>query len=226
MRSRSWKLFRGQLALALKCGSVALLFLVSVLIVACGASNATQVPGSPPVTVTINLNQTFASPTPALPPYSCGAWATQTTPGYSPSAVVQVYAKFVQNVAGNPVGMGNAHAQATVLWPAGAPTVIPTTTTSDGLAVFSVPLQPSALNKIVLVEVNFTSADGQHTCNVSGAQDAFFTAIYVSPTASPSPSPSNNPPPGPTGTPGFPFPSATSSPSTSPSPTATGRPKP
>lgn len=220
MRSRSWTLLRRRFALSLKCGSVFGLFLVSVLIVACGANNTAQVPGSPPVTVTINLNQTFASPTPTMPPYSCGAWATQTSPGYSPGATVDVYAKFVQNVNGNPVGMNNAQANATVLWPGGGQQQIPTRTSSDGLAVFQVPLQPAAVGHVVLVAVEFTSADNQHTCNVSGSQDAFFTPIYASPTASPSASPSPSQPgggaPSPTGTgspTGFPtFPSLTRTP--------------
>src|SRR5579883_3409263 len=117
MFSRFWSLFRSQPGLLLKSGSVCFLFLISVLIVACGANNSAQVPGSPPVTVTINLDQTFGSPTPALPPYSCGAWATQSTPAYAPNAIVDVYAKFVQNVNGNPVGMGGAHGIAYVSWP-------------------------------------------------------------------------------------------------------------
>ena len=197
MCSRFWHRLRENPGLALKCGSVFSLFLVSVLIVACGANNTAQVPGSPPVTVTINLNQSFASPTPALPPYSCGAWATQSTPAYYPNAIVDVYAKFVQNVNGNPVGMNNAQAQATILWPGGSPTYINKQTTSDGLAVFPIPLQPSALDHVVLVSVAFTSADGQHTCSVTGSQDAFFTAISASPTASPSPgSTSTATPPG------------------------------
>lgn len=202
MCSRLLPRLRGRFSLVFKCGSVFCLFLVSILIVACGANNTAQVPGSPPVTVTINLNQSFASPTPTLPPYSCGAWATQSTPAYYPGAVVDVYAKFVQNVDGNPVGMNNAHANATVSWPDGGNTLVPANTTSDGLAVFPIPLQASALNHVVLVSVVFTSADGQHTCKVTGSQDAFFTAIVVSPTASPSPTGTpTTTPGGPGGTP-------------------------
>lgn len=205
MCSRLWQLLRGHLSLVFKCGSVFCLFLVSILIVACGANNTAQVPGSPPVTVTINLNQNFASPTPTLPPYSCGAWATQSTPGYYPGAVVDVYAKYVRNVDGNPVGMDQAQANATVSWPGGGNTVIPEKTTQDGLAVFPVPLQQSAVGHVVLVSVTFTSADGQHTCTVQGSQDAFFTAVIASPTASPSPTGTQGGPPGwpggsPTGT--------------------------
>jgi len=217
MFSRLWQVFREQPVLLLKSGSVCVLFLLSVLIVACGAGSGVQVPGSPPVTVTINLNQTYASPTPPLPPYSCGAWATQSTPAYALNAIVDVYAKFVQNVGGNPVGMGSAHAVAYVSWPDGTASQIPTTTSSDGLAVFQIPLQPSSLNRVVLVAVSFTSADGQHTCNVAEDQRAFFTAIQVSPTASPSASPTGTPSPGATGTP-LPFPSISPGPKRTPTP--------
>ncbi|MGH2508725.1 MAG: hypothetical protein ACRDHZ_15170, partial [Ktedonobacteraceae bacterium] len=82
MRSRIWHGLRAHLSLTLKCGSILFLFLISVLVVACGANNTAQVPGDPPVTVTINLNQTFASPTPTQAPYACGAWATVSTPAY------------------------------------------------------------------------------------------------------------------------------------------------
>ncbi len=186
MCSRIWNLVREHFALSIKCSSVLFLFSISILIVACGANNSTAAPGAPPVTVTINLDQTFASPTPPLPPYSCGAWATQTTPSFSSNGLVSVYGKYVQNVSGNPVGMDRAAAVATVNWPGGSATTYNTQTSSDGLAVFQVPLQPEALNHVVLVSITFTSSDGQHTCTVP--QPAFFTAINVSPTPSPTPS--------------------------------------
>lgn len=193
MRSRLQNLLRKHFALALKCGSVLFLFVVSVLVVACGANNTAQVPGAPPVTVTINLNRVFSSPTPPLAPYACGAWATQTTPAYYPNAFVGVYAKFVQNVDGNPVGMPNAQAQATISWPNGTATTMNATTKGDGLAVFQIPLQQMAVGHVVLVSVAFTSSDGQHTCTVKDSQSAFFTAILSSPTAQPSPSATDTP---------------------------------
>lgn len=215
MRSQSWNIFRGRLALGFKFTAIFSLFLVSVLIVACGGNpSSTAGLGSPPPTLTINLNQIFASPTPTLPPYSCGAWVTQTSPAYHPNAVVAVYAKYVQNVNGNPQGMNQAHAQATVLWPAGTSTSFSVTTTQDGLAVFIVPLQASAVGHETLVEVSFTSQDGKHTCNVTGTQDAFFVAVIASPTASPTGQP------GGTTTPGA-GPSPTGSPDNQASPTPT-----
>lgn len=193
MCSQLWKRLREHLAFSLKCSSVLFLFLVSILVVACGANNTTQAPGAPPVTVTINLNQTFASPTPTMAPYSCGAWALNTTPSYSPGGSVAVYAKYVQNVDGNPQGM-NATAQATISWPNGQVAIMNANTTSDGLAVFFVGMEPSALMHVVLVNVTFTSSDRQHTCTTP--QAAFFTAIAVSPT--PTPSPTAPPMPSPT----------------------------
>lgn len=225
MRSRIWNLLRKHLSLSLKCGSVLFLFLISVLVVACGANNTAQVPGDPPVTVTINLNQTFASPTPALAAYSCGAWATDATPVYSTTGTVQVYAKFVQNVDGNPVGMAGARAHADFLWPSDPPTGENAVTTSDGLAVFSAPMQPSALNHVVLVDVSFVSADGQHACSDTDQDNknnaAFFTAIEVSPTATPSVVPTGQPGGGPpiicpTGVPNFLNPCFTPSPTKTP----------
>lgn len=199
MRLRLWNGLRGHLGLVLKCGSVLFLFLLSVLVVACGANSTTQAPGDPPVTVTINLNQTFASPTPPLAEYSCGAWATESTPAYNPGAPVEVYAKFVHNVGGNPVGMAGARAHATFLWPGGTPTGVDATTTSDGLAIFTTQMQPGVLNRVVLVDVSFASADG-HACsddNNNGKNNAaFFTPISVSPTAPPPGGGGGNPPPG------------------------------
>lgn len=196
MCSRIWKRLREHLAFSLKCSSALFLLLVSILVVACGASNTIQAPGTPQVTVTINLNQTFASPTPTMAAYSCGAWALNTTPSYNPNGFVPVYAKYVHSVNGNPQAMPEANAQAVISWPDGHTSSMNATTTQDGLAVFQVGMQPSALNHVVLINVTFTSQDGQHTCTTPVA---FFTAIQVSPTASPSPSPSNNPNPSPTG---------------------------
>lgn len=213
MFSRIWNLLREHFSLSLKFGSVLFLFSVSVLIVACGANNSTQAPGAPPVTITINLNQSFASPTPPLAEYSCGAWATQSTPAYSLNGIVGVYAKFVHNVNGNPVGMDKATAQATVRWPDGKQQQMNVATTADGLAVFQVAMQASALNHVVLVDVVFTSADGQHVCNVP--EPAFFTAVVGTATPSPGTKPSPQPTsPSATETPGYPFPTPTDTPDT------------
>jgi hypothetical protein len=214
MSSRIWKLLREHFAFTLKCGAVLGLFLVSFLVAACGANNTATAPGAPPVTLTINLNQTFASPTPTMAPYSCGAWVTFTTPAYNPNSIVEVYAKYVQNVDGNPQGMDKATAIATIQWPGAAATTVQETTGSDGLATFPISMQASALNHVVLITVTFTSQDGQHTCTTPSP--AFFTAVAASPTptATPTQAPTPDPFPGqptpsPTSGGGFPFPTPT-----------------
>jgi hypothetical protein len=175
-----------ELPLYLNSGAILFLLLLSVLIVACGSnssSNDTSL-GNPPVTVTIHLGNTNASPTPSLAPYWCGAWATNTTPIYNATTTVGVYAKFTHNVNGNPEGVDAATAIATVTWPDGSTNQSQTMTTSDGLAVFSISTvnKPFAVNGITLVTVNFTK-NGIPPCNVTPERAAFFTLVIVSPTA-------------------------------------------
>ncbi len=177
-------------AIALKIGSVLLFFLLlSVLIVACGSnpSTANVNLGAPPVTVTIDLgnNTTNVSPTPPLAPYWCGAWATNTSPIFNSTATVGVYAKFTQNVNGNPVGVSGATATASITWPDGSVTTQGAITTSDGLAVFFVPVanRADAVNHLTFVTVSFQK-DGAPPCNVTADRAAFFTLIVVSPTPS------------------------------------------
>ncbi len=210
---------RASLSLYLKCGAILLLFALSVLIVACSSSAPTDTSlGDPTVTVTINLNQSNSSPTPPLPPYTCGAWVTNTTPAYNTTSVVEVYAKFIHNDANdNPVGVGGASATATVLWPDGSTSTVTATTTSDGLAVFPVAIssKADAINKVVLVTVTFTSPDG-HSCTVNQNQAAYFTLVIVSPTATKGPTPTTTA----TGTPG-----GTATPTGTVRPTGTPGPK-
>ena len=152
------------------------LFVMSVLVTACGssASASTANPGDPPVTVTINIGNGGGSPTPSLPGYECGAWATNTTPLYGTRAV-GVYAKFVQLVNGSPVGVAGANATATVIWPDGATNIITGTTGSDGLVTFAVSTagRADALMKLVYITVAF-SANGVPPCNVNQDRAAFF----------------------------------------------------
>jgi hypothetical protein len=213
--------YKTSLHLIVKFGGIFLLLLLTVIVVACGNATTQTVPGTPVATLTVVFGQFEASPTPGLSQYYCGGWATDTTPGYSPNSIVNVYGKFTQTVNGNPVGVNGASAYATVLWPDGTSATEKTTTTSDGLAVFSIAMQASAINHVVLVQMTFTSPSGQ-TCSLTSP--AFFTAILVSPTATntavpsptntPSTTPSVSPTPGgtitPTGTPIiFPSPSPT-----------------
>src|SRR5436853_1858751 len=179
-----WKA-KTSFSLSLKCGAILLLFFLSVLIVACssGTGGSSTDLGNPQVTVTIQLGAN-GSPTPPLPDYWCGAWATQTSPVYNMTSTVGVYAKFVHNVNQNPVGVGEASATAIVRWADGTSNTQTVTTTNDGLAVFSIPTGGRAadINTVTLIEVDFVAKDGT-TCKVQNDRQAFFTLMVVSPTA-------------------------------------------
>jgi hypothetical protein len=200
------------LVLLAKCAGILALFVLAIIVVACGSDTTQVAPGTPVATLTIVFGQSNASPTPQLASYYCGGWATDTTPAYSPNSVINVYGKFTQTVSGNPVGVNGASAVATVIWPDGNTETEKTTTGSDGLAVFTIAMQASAINHVVLVQMSFTAPNGA-TCNLTSP--AFFTALLVSPTPTGTASPS------PTGS-GTPTPSVT--PSVSPSPGGTGTP--
>ena len=196
MRPQIWKQWKTNtpLALYLKCGALLVLFLFSVLIVACGGTVTNANLGQPAVTVTINLGQNAGSPTPPLPAYTCSAWVTNTSPGIYSSSTIGVYAKFVHNVNGNPEGVYPAQGTATVLWPDGNANVT-ANTTSDGLAIFPVSTanRSSDLNKIILVTIAFQGPQGVPPCNVTVDRAAFFTLVISSATAGASSSPTANP---------------------------------
>lgn len=180
--------------LIIKCIAIFALFFINVLVVACSTNSPGHLnPGTPVVTVTINLGQNIGSPTPTLSTYSCGGWATDTSPVYSASSIISFYGKFTKNNQGNPVGIGGASATATIYWPDGTVDTQTTTTTSDGLAVFAVAIKPSAINRLVTITMVFSSP--QASCTIPKA--AYFTAILVSPTPTKtaSPSPTGSAPP-------------------------------
>ncbi len=190
MRLQFWKQRQpgASSSLYLKCASIFVLFLLSMLIAACGNNGNSQAnPAGPDVTVTIRLGQSDNSPTPPLPAYNCGAWTTNTSPAYSTNLAVNIFAKYVHNVGGNPVGVPNANATASVLWPDGSIDNIPATTSQDGLAVFSVVVKPVGLNKVVLITVAFTNPNDGSTCNVSGDQAAYFTLVIAKASATAKP---------------------------------------
>ncbi len=175
----------------LKCGAIFLLFLLSVLIVACGGSGTDNSLGQPKVTVTVDLGQN-GSPTPPLFEYTCSAWANNTTPGLN-TPVIGVYAKYIHNVNGNPEGVGQVPATAVVNWYDGNASTITATTTSDGLAVFPVSTANRAadLGKIVRVTVTFQASPNAPACTVDGDRAAYFSLVIAtgtpvgSPTAAP-----------------------------------------
>jgi hypothetical protein len=200
--------------LIVKCCVVSFLFFMSILIVACSSNGTSQLnPGTPVVTVTINLGQNTGSPTPSLSPFYCGGWATDTSPSFGPTSTVSIFGKFTQIVDGNPLGIEGATATATIQWPDGTSDTMTTTTTSDGLAVFPVVIKPSAINKLVTISITFSKA-GIQQCTIPSA--AYFTAILVSPTPNKTamPSPSTTPS-------GSPTPVGSGTPTSTPSPTPT-----
>jgi len=179
------------LFLHIKYGSILLLVLLSVLIVACSSGSNTTANGGNTLgsgsTAVIHLNNTNLSPTPSLAPYWCGAWITKSTIPYDPNGVVALYAKYTRNVDGNPVGVAGAQVQALIHWGDGTtPAPLTQTTSADGLAVFFVPIgdKEGAMNKLSLVTFTF-SAPGATTCTVDDKRPASF--VVTAPAATPTP---------------------------------------
>jgi hypothetical protein len=176
----------------LKCGAILLLLSLSFLLIACGASDTGNTAGlnNPPVTVTIRFTNNLSS-LGTVSPYLCGAWTHDTTPGFNPGSQIPIYAHFVHNVNGNPVGVNGASAQASVQWADGSRANQAGTTTGDGLVVFyfTIPNRPDMVGKNNLVTVSFTAPNGQ-VCNIDNQSQpaAFFTLIEVSPTPTAAPS--------------------------------------
>lgn len=187
MWSQRWKQWQkyASIFFFFKCSSLAFFLILSILVVSCGNNSGQVATANPVVTVTVNLGQVNGSPTPQFPAYACGGWATNTSPPFSLSSIVDVYAKFTHTVQGNPEGVGGASGTAIVLWPDGTTDTLSATTGTDGLAVFPVALKPVALNKIVLIQISF-SKPGVPSCTIP--QAAYFTAVLVSPTSSGTPS--------------------------------------
>lgn len=178
-------------AFYLKCAAIFLLLLLSILVIACGASDPTAAnPNGPQVTVTINFNNNLSSLGTASP-YLCGAWVTNSTPAFNAGNKIPVYARFIHNVNSNPVGVSGASASARVEWADGGSDSQGATTTSDGLAVFyfTIPDRPAMVGRNNLVTVSFSGSNGQ-TCSVDNQHQpaAFFTLVAVSPTPTAIPS--------------------------------------
>ena len=76
---------KSHVSLCLKSAAVLLLLLLSMLVIACGESNANPTPdlGNPQIAVTIHFSNNM-SLIPTVAPYLCGAWITNTTPAFKP----------------------------------------------------------------------------------------------------------------------------------------------
>jgi hypothetical protein len=150
------------------------LFLLSMFFAACGTPTQAATT-TPAPTTTIHLQTQGGSSSSPFPGYTCGAWATNTTPAYN-NQPIAIYAKYTQNVDGNPQGVAAATATATLYWGDGAVDALAQTTTADGLAVFNFPDtgRAGAINKSSLVTVSFVKA-GTPGCVVDRDRAAFFT---------------------------------------------------
>ena len=144
-------------------GTIAVACLL-LLITACGPT-VNQV--KPQQTVTIGKTfQTQATPLPTVPPYRCGAWASNNAP--NTFSTILVLAKLTKNIK----GVQGATAAATVHF-AGGDVTLETTPTSDpdGMVSFTLPLQgqqPAGLP--TTVSVSFTIGGTTVQCS-----PAFFT---------------------------------------------------
>ncbi|GCE12611.1 hypothetical protein [Tengunoibacter tsumagoiensis] len=200
MQPQEEKQIKKGVSLYVKSGAILLLFVLSIIVVACGATNTTTTASNGPVpTVTIQLGKK-QSPTPPPPPFSCAAWVTETTPRAGVSTIV-VNAKYTRITNGNPEGISGATALATVHWAdKRADTTVSATTTPDGLATFpiSVPqdTNPALVNHVTLIDVTFNG--GGNTCTASQARAAYFVLLPATVTPTPSPDASATP----TGAPG------------------------
>lgn len=164
--------------------SLFFLLLGSLLLVGCGESTSTGAVMAPTPTLVISQNamNDNLSPTPTPLPFTCGAWITQPTIPVGTS-IIGVNAKFTRLVNGNPQGIGDATATATVYWGDQTTDSLSVQTTADGLAVFRIQAtnHNNAVNKESLVTVHFEKA-GVAACDVDTSRAAFFTLIMVTPT--------------------------------------------
>jgi hypothetical protein len=177
---------RSFVSLSFKYGFIFLLSALSIILVACGANSssgsniAAGATATPQATKTmINLNSVNQiSPTPTLPPQWCGIWITDESPVYSSNGTIPIYAKFVSQQNGNPVGIGNATVNITIQWgDLTTPPMNPVTTTANGLvtAYASMSGHSGAINKLSLVTATFTA--GSVTCSVGADRPASFALL-------------------------------------------------
>ena len=139
------------------------LLLLLCLLSAC-RSDAHQLEPSP--TVTINPNfQTQVGPVSTVPPYRCGAWASNNTPGAY--TTITIYAKLTKDVNGTPGIPATAIAHFKY-----ANITLDQQPVSDGngYVSFTLPLQGRQPRLIpATVDVKFATSDSSVQCS------AFFT---------------------------------------------------
>ncbi len=184
------------ISLSFKYGAIFLLLTLSIIIVACGSNTSgttitsagatTTATTTSKATPTINFSKVNQlSPTPTLPPQWCGIWVTNASPVFSSGGSIPIYAKFVSQQGGNPVGIAGAAVSITIQWgDLSTPISLQTITTSDGLATTYASMQGHsfAVNKLSLITATFSS--GSVSCSVGTDRPASF-ALVAGSTAKP-----------------------------------------
>src|SRR5689334_24742698 len=76
---KHYQKIESRLSLSFKCGAIFLLFLISVVIAACGAASGANPADMSGQQVTVTISFDNKTPIPTAPPYTCSAWITQST---------------------------------------------------------------------------------------------------------------------------------------------------
>ena len=123
----------------------------------------------PQQTIAINPNfQSQISPIPTVPPYRCGAWASNNAP--TPGAVITIYARLTQNAQ----GVQGISANAVVHFQSGDVALNQATSDLGGYVTFALSLQDRQPTKVpATVDVTFSGISGGSPVQCT----AFFTPM-------------------------------------------------
>jgi hypothetical protein len=130
-------------------------------------ATANSTPTQPTITINPNFHS-HISPIPTIPPYRCGAWASNNAP--DPGATIIIYARLTHNTQ----GVQGIAASAVVHFRSGDAGLNQTTSDSGGYVTFSLPLQNrQPVHVPATVDVTFSGlpSGGSVTCT------AFFTPM-------------------------------------------------
>jgi hypothetical protein len=136
--------------------------LLGLLLTACGTAVSSA---RPQQTVTVNPSfQAALSPVPTVPPYRCGAWASNNAPGSG--STIQIYARLTKDA----LGVSGITAQAVVHFQDFDAPLDSQTTDDGGYVAFPLSLQGRQPRQIpATIDVTFSVSNKNITCT------AFFT---------------------------------------------------
>jgi hypothetical protein len=136
--------------------------LLGLLLTACGAVVNSA---SPQQTVTVNPSfQAQLSPVPTVPPYRCGAWASNNAPGAG--STILIYARLTKDT----LGVSGMTAQAVVHFQDFDASLDSQTSDDGGYVTFSLSLEGRQPRQVpATVDVTFNVSSKDITCT------AFFT---------------------------------------------------